>query len=189
MKRIPTLNLEPRGCLRLPVSFLAIVLLLAACRPREKLLNDATVFPALSGQGQFQLSAVDPRIAKVVVNFFAPDCPPCEKELPALKQFYQAHAADKDMLFVSIGSSLRAIGNPDAGKAPADSEIRSEISRFIRKFAVNYPQFMAGGTELAAWRVTGFPETFVFVREGIAWKLKRKFISEITRENLEYELK
>lgn len=167
----------------------ACALLLSACRQREKLLNETIIFPALSGQGQFQLSAVEPGIQKVVINFFAPDCPPCEKELPALKEFYQAHAADSDLLFVSIGSSLRAIGNSDAGKAPADSEIRSEISSFIRKFAVNYPQFVAGGTELAAWRVTGFPETFVFVREGITWKLKRKFISEITRENLENELK
>jgi len=164
-------------------------LLASACRPAEKLLNDAIIFPELSGQGQFQLGAVEPRIQKVVVNFFAPDCPPCEKEIPALKQFYQAHSGDRDLLFVSIGSSLKAVGTAYPSKAPQDAEIRAEISNFIRKFAVDYQQYVAGGAELAAWRVTGFPETFVFVREGITWKLKRKFISEITRENLENELK
>lgn len=164
-------------------------LLLSACRQREKLLNETTVFPALSGQGQFQLSAVEPAIRKIVVNFFAPDCPPCEKELPALKQFYQAHAADQHLLFVSIGSSLKAVGNTDSSQAPSGAEIRSEISNFIRKFAVNYPQYVAGGAELASWRVTGFPETFVLAREGTKWKLKRKFISEITREHLENELR
>ncbi|GAB4444271.1 MAG: hypothetical protein OHK0011_26400 [Turneriella sp.] len=169
--------------------FAACALVLSACRQRERLLNETTIFPALSGQGQFQLSAVDPRIAKVVVNFFAPDCPPCEKEIPALKEFYQAHAAETNLLFVSVGSSLKAVGGSDNVKAPSDSEIRSEISNFIGKFAVNYPQYVAGNAELASWRVTGFPETFIFVRDGMAWKLRRKFISEITRENLENELK
>jgi thiol-disulfide isomerase/thioredoxin len=167
----------------------AFALLLGTCRQREKLLNETTVFPALSGQGEFQLSAVGAGIRKIVVNFFAPDCPPCEKELPALKQFYQAHAADQDLLFVSIGSSLKAVGTTDSSQAPSGAEIRSEISNFVRKFAVNYPQYVAGRAELASWRVTGFPETFVFAREGTKWKLKRKFISEITRENLEDELR
>lgn len=174
---------------RLLTAIAACVVVSGACRPREKLLDDTIVFPALSGQGQFQLSAVQTGIQKIVINFFAPDCPPCEKELPALKQFYQAHVADTNLLFVSIGSSLKAVGNADSSKSPPDSEIRSDISIFIRKFAVNYPQYVAGGTELAAWRVTGFPETFVFVREGESWRIRRKFISEVKVENLENALK
>ena len=168
---------------------LLCALLLLACRPKEKLIEDGTVFRALSGTQSFQLRSVEQRVTKVVVNFFAPDCPPCEKELPALKQFHRAHAQDPDLLFVSIGSSLRAVGTADASAAPGNAEIDSEIMKFIARFSVDYPQYVAGSAELAAWRVTGFPETFVFMREGSAWKLKRKFISEITPENLEDELK
>lgn len=177
------------GNLRLSVSLMASLFVIFACRPREKLLDESVVFPALSGKGQFQLNAVEPRMEKVVVNFFAPDCPPCEKELPALKEFYQAHAADSGLLFVSVGSSLKAIGSSNSSWLPSDSEIRAGISSFIRRFDVNYPQYVAGSNELAAWRVTGFPETFIFVREGNAWKLRRKFISEVSREHLENELK
>ncbi len=158
-----------------------------ACRPQEKLIDETIIFPSLAGQGVFQLNSVEPSIQKVVVNFFAPDCPPCEKEIPALKAFYRAHAADRDLLFVSIGSSLRAVGT--TASALPDAEIRAELSRFAGKFALDYPQYVADGTALAAWRVTGFPETFVFTRDGIKWKLKRKFISEISQENLENELK
>jgi len=170
-------------------SVTACALLTAVCRPAERLLDDATVFPALAGQGQFELRAIEPRIQKVVVNFFAPDCPPCEKEIPALKLFYSAHAGEKDFLFVSIGSSLKAVGTGDTAKAPTDAEIRAELVQFASRFALDYPQYVAGTFELASWRVTGFPETFIFVRDATAWKLKRKFISEITRENLENELK
>lgn len=188
MTRVPFMK-SRTGLIPCVSGALLCALLLPACRPKEKLIEERTVFRALSGTQSFQLAAVEPHVKKIVVNFFAPDCPPCEKELPALKQFHRAHAQDPDLLFVSIGSSLRAVGTADASAAPSNAELDSEIRKFIAKFSVDYPQYVAGSAELAAWRVTGFPETFVFIREGSAWKLKRKFISEITRENLENELK
>lgn len=158
-----------------------------ACKSHEKFIDDARSFAALSGGARFALNAVNPQVKKVVVNFFAPDCPPCEKEVPALKAFYAAHAADAELLFVSIGSSLKAIGNP--GGAPTDIELRSEVKNFVTQFALPYPQYVATGDDLRSWRITGFPETFVFVRAQEGWKLRRKFISEVSREVLENELR
>lgn len=158
-----------------------------ACKSREKFIDDARSFAALSGEARFALNAVNPQIKKIVVNFFAPDCPPCEKEIPALKAFYAAHAADVELLFVSIGSSLKAIDN--LGRTPTELELRSEVKNFVTKFALPYPQYVATGDDLRSWRITGFPETFVFVRRQGEWMLRRKFISEVSREDLENELR
>lgn len=158
-----------------------------SCRQPEKLFDDTRSFAALGGGTAFSLAAVPLTVKAVVVNFFAPDCPPCEKEIPALKAFYEAHKQDTAVSFISIGSSLRAVG-ANAAAAPGRDEINKELEVFIRRFAVNYPQHTADAADLVSWRVTGFPETFIFARTPAGFKLKRKFISEITRESLENEL-
>jgi len=164
-----------------------LVLFASACRPKETFVNEAQVFQALSGGAAFSLAGVAPEVQVVVLNFYAPDCPPCEKEVPALRAFAQKHATDKNLRFVAVGSSLRAVAQEkDApGGAVTLNEIVSELGAFSRKFNLSYPQYVADGAQLKSWRVTGFPETFVFYRVAGAWQLARKYISEITFEQLE----
>lgn len=164
-----------------------LLIMAVSCKSRERFIDDARRFSALSGPGYFQLDTVDAQVKRIVVNFFAPDCPPCEKEIPALKAFYAAHAADSDLLFISIGSSLKAIDSQMG--ALTDIELRAEVKNFATKYALPYPQYIASSSDLRSWRVTGFPETFVFERSVSGWKLRRKFISEVSREVLENELR
>ncbi|HRP68639.1 MAG TPA: hypothetical protein PLY93_03840, partial [Turneriella sp.] len=56
------------------------------CRSPEKLLDTDRSFAPLVDGGAFTLKALPPIVQKVVVNFFAPHCPPCEKEVPELKK-------------------------------------------------------------------------------------------------------
>jgi len=168
-------------------AFLFLLILNSACKPRERFVDELQIFPALTGDDKFSLAAVDAQLRFLVVNFYAPDCPPCEKEVPALKTFAAKHASDKETRFVAIGSSLRAVGqeNDSPKGSVTHNEIVSELIAFARKFKLSYPQFVADGAQLKSWRVTGFPETFVFERSQGEWQLNRKLISEITFEQLE----
>ncbi|AFM13357.1 TlpA family protein disulfide reductase [Turneriella parva] len=169
--------------------FAALVLcsLLSACKAKETFVDEQQAFKALAGDGSFSLASVAPEVQTVVFNFYAPDCPPCEKEVPALKAFAQKYAAARNLRFVAVGSSLRAVAQD---KEPAQgavtlNEIVSELNAFSRKFNLGYPQYIAEAAQLKSWRVTGFPETFVFQRVAGRWQLDRKYISEITFDQLE----
>lgn len=166
---------------------IAVLLSATHCRPKEQFIDQGQVFKALAGESKFSMAAVDAEARFLVLNFYAPDCPPCEKEVPALKKFAAKYAADKEIRFVAIGSSLRAIAqdNDSQKGAVTHNEIVSDLNLFSRKFNLSYPQFIAEAEQLKSWRVTGFPETFVFERIAGKWQLARKYISEITFEQLE----
>lgn len=162
---------------------------LSACRKVESFIDESRRFEAFQGATeQFSLAATPREIQRLVVNFYAPDCPPCEKEIPAIKKFYEKYRNNKAIGFFAIGSSLKAIEqNPKPGKDPPVSreQIHSELKQFSQKYASDWPQYLADGEDLRAWRITGFPETFLFVRVNDRWQLSRKIISEISFETLE----
>lgn len=165
---------------------------LSACRKTENFVENERKFQAIEPSGEFSLQGVPKELHQVVVNFFAPDCPPCEKEIPALRKFYDKYKPQSSVGFFAIGSSLKAVEqNPKPGKDPPLSReaIRSELVAFAKKFSLSYPQYLADGEDLKAWRITGFPETFIFTRSGDGWRLKRKIISEITLEDIERDLR
>jgi len=162
-----------------------------SCRRSEKLLEEKQRFAALNDASAFSLVEVPEGIHRLVVNFYAPDCPPCENEVQALKSFYEKYHNDATLRFISIGSNLRAIEQAsNSGKDPplGYAQIRAELLLFAKKFSLAWPQFVADGAALKSWRVTGFPETFIFVRQGKKFVLQRKIISEIALEVLEREL-
>jgi thiol-disulfide isomerase/thioredoxin len=164
---------------------------LSACRKSEAFVDEERRFESLETGIGFSLQAAPKEIQKLIVNFFAPDCPPCEKEVPALKKFYQKYRQNPTVGFFAVGSSLKAVEqNPKPGKDPplTRETIRSELLAFDKKFAPAYPQYLAEGADLKAWRVTGFPETFIFIRYQGGWQFKKKIISEISFELLEGEL-
>ncbi len=168
-----------------------LLLMLSACRKNEAFIDEARRFEALEGSAAFSLDATPKEIQKLIVNFFAPDCPPCEKEIPALKKFFEKYRQATDVGFVAIGSSLKAIEqNPKPGKDPplTAEQIKAEVFQFGKKFDQPYPRYLATADELRAWRVTGFPETFIFIREKGKLGFRKKIISEVTLEDLEREL-
>lgn len=165
---------------------------LSACRKSEAFIETERKFQALESPGEFSLATTPNEIHKLVVNFFAPDCPPCEKEIPALKKFYEKYRGQSSVGFFAVGSSLKAVEqNPKPGKDPplTREQIRAELLAFGKKFTPNYPQYLADGEDLRSWRVTGFPETLIFVRQSGKLEFRKKIISEITFEDLERELK
>ena len=160
----------------------------AGCKKVETFIDETRRFEAAGKGIQFSLDTVPKEIHKLIVNFYAPDCPPCEKEIPALKKFYEKYRTQTSLGFVAIGSSLKAVEqNPRPGKDPplTREQILSELAAFNVKYSPPWPQYLADSTDLKTWRITGFPETFLFERRNGRWVLQKKIISEISFEILE----
>jgi peroxiredoxin len=85
----------------------------------------------------------------VLVNFWATWCPPCRAELPELADLYKRFAAQ--------GLVILAISDEDA----------STIRRFAGEHRMNYPVLVdPGGATKDQYRVSGFPQSFVYNRQG-----------------------
>lgn len=170
------------------VSFVFAILFFAGCRRAESFIDEAHRFEAAGKGVQFSLDTLPKEIHKLIVNFYAPDCPPCEKEIPALKKFYDKYRAQTSVGFVAVGSSLKAVEqNPKPGKDPplTREQILGELAAFNAKYSPPWPQYLADSAELKTWRITGFPETFLFERRNGRWVLQKKIISEVSFETLE----
>ncbi|MBV6494164.1 MAG: hypothetical protein LDLANPLL_02190 [Turneriella sp.] len=159
---------------------------LVTCTPREKFVDTERVFFSFDKKSSFALKNLPNHLQTIIVNFYAPRCPPCENEVPALKKFYKEYEKNSAVGFFAIGSSLTAVDAAPSETVPREpiEAIVEELKKFTYKFSLPYPQYLATPADLKAWRVTGFPETFVFSRTDGKWLLRRKFVSEVTFENL-----
>jgi len=105
---------------------------------------------------------------KTIINFWAPWCSPCIKEIPMLNKFY---AANKDRIqFIGIG-----IDN------------QKNIDNFQQKINIDYPISIAGleGIELAknlGNNIGALPYTVVLDANG---KIISKYTGELTVEQLQ----
>ncbi len=161
----------------LPVLALGAVLLVAGCgsestavpaapAPQATMAPIAFNFPDLDGKPR-HLTEWQGQV--VLVNFWAPWCPPCRKEMPALMELQEKHAA-RGLTVVGI-----TIDTHDNAEAFADS------------LGINFPILIGeeGGLELAQTlgnKVGALPYTVVLDRQGRVAYTHR---SEITLEQAE----
>ncbi|CAK0752248.1 cytochrome c biogenesis protein CcmG, thiol:disulfide interchange protein DsbE [Gammaproteobacteria bacterium] len=117
--------------------------------------------PTLRKEGAFSLPDVTGQVRNssewlgkvVILNFWAPWCSPCRKEIPGFLDLYHTYR-DKGLVVVGV-----AIDKPD------------EVLRFVADFSVDYPNLL--GEEFGLGLVTrygnrsgGLPYTVVIDREG-----------------------
>ena len=108
----------------------------------------------------------------LVVNFWAPWCPPCVEEMPELAQVARDHSA-KDINIIGIG-----IDSP------------SNIAEFTGKFNISYPIYVAGisGTELSRKlgnTAGGLPYTVLIGADG---QVKKTYLGRIKFDELKADL-
>lgn len=106
----------------------------------------------------------------VVLNFWATWCPPCLRELPELKAFHQAHAAEG---VVVIGAAT------DEGGA-------AKLKPFVERNGLNYPVLLADPEVQQAFGVTSLPSTWIVGRDR---RVAARYLGALTREELERAVK
>lgn len=101
----------------------------------------------------------------VVVNFWAPWCPPCLEELPDLVAFQQQH---KEVLVIGVSEQYKR---------------RQEVTDIVKKLSVTYP-IVFGDEDTAAdfGGIEGLPTTFFYSPEG---KLIYRQDGPVTQKQLE----
>lgn len=105
----------------------------------------------------------------VVLNFWAPSCPPCRAEAP---EFIRTAASVPDVLFVGVGTPTLQF--PDT---------REDAVEFVNEFGINYPVGWDETETIAAtYGIIGLPQTWVIDSDGI---VVRVFIGAVTQEWLE----
>ena len=116
----------------------------------------ATNSPAGVGGSSVQLADYRGRV--LVLNFWAPWCPPCVEEAPSLESF---------------AVKVRPIGVEVLGASEchdcevADEEDPAALEIFISKFKVSYPIVHDRSRALASrYGTLQFPETYIIDRKG-----------------------
>jgi thiol-disulfide isomerase/thioredoxin len=105
---------------------------------------------------------------RVVINFFAQWCPPCNAEAPDLAAFARAHP---DVAFVGVDVHDKVA----AGRS------------FVREYGLSYPVVSdPTGAIAAAWGVTGIPTTFFVDGGGLERAVS---VGATTRQTFEEKLK
>jgi peroxiredoxin len=94
----------------------------------------------------------------VLVNFWATWCPPCVEEMPSLERLHRTLGPEG---LVVLGVSI----DEDGGA----------LQDFVKRAGVTFPILRdpGGRKAAAAWRTTGWPETFVVDRSG---RIVRKIV-------------
>ena len=104
-----------------------------------------------------------------VVNFWAPWCPPCNDELPALVDLAERYDGEIDFVGLSV-----------------ELDDLDSVREAIERFGIRYAQFLVDEHVLTAFFGSEFelalPSTFVFDRDG---GLRRVFRGAVTRAELD----
>lgn len=127
---------------------------------------DLTIAPQMLTSKEFKNKLV-------LVNFWAPWCAPCIKEMPSFVELQEKYKDD----FIIIGVSY-------------DEKItKEELDNFIKKFNVNFPITVGSENKILAMMlddVKMIPESFLYSKDGV---LLEKFIGEISKNKLENYIK
>ncbi|HPU85875.1 MAG TPA: TlpA disulfide reductase family protein [Candidatus Latescibacteria bacterium] len=108
---------------------------------------DFTLKNRITGE-DVKLSAYRGRV--VMVNFWAPWCPPCREELPDLVGLYEANR----------GKGFELLGVFVSGDP-------GEVDQMVRQHGIDYPVLTGDESVARAWLVNGIPTTYIIDREGV----------------------
>ncbi len=112
---------------------------------------DGTTGPLLDLDGK-PIRLADLRGHPVWINFFATWCPPCQAEVPTIRDVAEAEAS----------RGLRVIGISVQESSPDD--VRAYAERYGLGYTIG---FDATGSVYNAWRNNGIPTQYLIDRDGI----------------------
>ena len=109
----------------------------------------------------------------VLINFWAPWCKPCVKEMPAFVEIQKKYKDDLIIIGVLFDKKVTA----------------EKVNEFMTKYNVNFPITMGDENHRLAKNledVRMIPESFLYTKEGV---FLEKFVGEVNQTKLENYIK
>jgi thiol-disulfide isomerase/thioredoxin len=104
----------------------------------------------------------------LVVNYWAPWCPPCLEEMPQLVTFYDAHAKEGVMV---LGVAVRY-------------ESVQSVQKYADDMLISYPIVLGDAQKMAIPSPEVLPTTYIYAPDGSLYKVKRGALSRQWLEGL-----
>ena len=98
----------------------------------------------------------------VIVNYWAPWCPPCLEEMPALVAFYDANRGHKAMVI---------------GVAVQYESVKS-VHDYVEDMLVSYPVVLGEAQIKPVLRPAVLPTSYIYKPDGTLYQVKRGTISK-----------
>lgn len=143
----------------LVVALLALAVFLAASRARAQ--EGPPDFSMVAYQGEEILGGSEVRLSDllgrgepVVLNFWAPLCPPCRQEMPSFQRVHDELGSEVLLVSVDVGAFL-GLGSHDQARA------------FLREHGITYPTAYATSIDpVRDYEVRGMPTTLFLSSDG-----------------------
>ncbi len=103
----------------------------------------------------------------VILDFFAPWCPPCRKVIPVLAECYEKYKS-KGLVVVGYTKLYGSYKDDEInkGKVPAEEE-KNLIKGFIKRFKMTFPVAIAENSDaFDAYGVSGIPTLVMIDKDG-----------------------
>jgi thiol-disulfide isomerase/thioredoxin len=178
MKR-SNINLRWRLAIFVVVSVTFALIGVTACEEPDQLMEISSLAPDFTVTvynresfltGPETISLSDLHGKAVVVNFWAPLCPPCRAEMPEFENIWREFKSeDLVILGVDVGT-YTGLGSPD------------QALDFVEDIGITYPTGQASnGKVVTDYQVLGMPTTVFINADG---RLIRKWIGSINEKKL-----
>ena len=128
----------------------------------------------------------DYRGKRVLLNFWATWCGPCQREMPDIQKLYEKYGKNTGDVIV-LG-----VANPKTKDAPNNQDqAEPGIVQYLSENGYSYPVLMdRTGALFSAYGITSFPTTFMIDQEGnvfgyVTGMLTADIMESIVRQTLE----
>lgn len=107
---------------------------------------------------------------KVILNFWATWCGPCQQEMPDMEAFYNEHKENVEILAVNYTPSEKGGGE-------------EKVSNFIKEKGITFPVLLDKNIDVTtAYKVITIPTSYFIDTKGV---IQDKFIGPMTQKEME----
>ncbi|GIP40823.1 thiol:disulfide interchange protein tlpA [Paenibacillus sp. J31TS4] len=129
--------------------------------------NTAVDFMLTSLDGK-PVKLSDYRGKRVMLNFWATWCPPCQAEMPHMEKFYKKYADE--------GVVMLAVNLTHTEKAAGD------VPKFVEEYGLSFPIVLDEKGEVSSrYQVVAYPTSFILDSQGV---IQRKFQGAINYDTM-----
>lgn len=107
---------------------------------------------------------------KVILNFWATWCGPCQQEMPDMEAFYKEHKENVEILAINYTPSEKGGGE-------------EKVSNFIKEKGITFPVLLDKNIDVTtAYKVITIPTSYFIDTKGF---IQDKFIGPMTQKEME----